>query len=379
MRLEKARHYCLLRNAAKEALPWHFPEHRPYEEDPELELADRVVIDWPPDVPKPLVGLVPDTDPSPYWTKYRRLLQTNGIPFEIYDIHRSTWLRDAEPFDLVVWRPMSYPHELEESRRKFSLIASELGIPCWPSLANLLLYEDKLLQYEELVYHGLPVVDTFVSHSRDEVMQYLSTCDYPLVWKIAAGSGSLGVELVRSRQAALRFARRVFDFSGRRTYWPFVRQKNYVYLQKFIPGAGPDVRVVMVGGSMAFGFYRQVPKGDFRASGMSTRVYGALPEEALLLARRVAKALDLPFVAVDMLNDASASAFRIIEVSPIMGIFWLDQLRVDGIPGAYVFDGPGGGYRFVPMRVWTQELALKGFIETYWLKAGSPPRGTHEV
>jgi hypothetical protein len=42
-------------------------------------------------------------------------------------------------------------------------------------------------------------------------------------------------------------------------------------------------------------------------------------------------------------------------------------LRLDGVPGAYVFDGPGDDYRFVPMRVWPQELTLKRVLETRWL------------
>lgn len=355
----------LLRNAAKECWPKRFPEHGPLDDGPELEVADQVLLAWPPDVPKPHVGLVRDTDDYPYWTKYRRFLQANDIPFELFDIHRSFWLREAARFDMVVWRPMCYPHELEEARRKVHILETELGIFCCPTLSELLLYEDKIMQYELLKYHGLPVVETFISNSETEVMEYLKTCAYPLVWKITAGSGSLGVELVQTQRAARRHARRVFGFTGRRTYWPYVGQKNYVYLQRFVPEAGPDIRVIVVG-SMAFGFYRDVPEGEFRASGMNTRRYGALPEQALRLARRVAQVLELPFVAVDMLADAAGGTFRIIETSPLMGVFWLEQLCVDGVPGAYVFDGPGDEYRFVPMRVWTQELALRLCLETRW-------------
>ena len=107
-------------------------------------------------------------------------------------------------------------------------------------------------------------------------MEHLATCKYPLVWKLTAESGSLGVELVRDRRTAERRARRVFDFCGRRTYWPYVGQKNYVYLQEFITDAGPDIRITVIG-SMLFGIFRDVPKGEFRASGMGAWRWGALP------------------------------------------------------------------------------------------------------
>lgn len=85
------------------------------------------------------------------------------------------------------------------------------------------------------------------------------------------------------------------------------------------------------------------------------------------LARRVAQALDLPHVAVDMLTDATGSDLRIIEISSFMQVETPGQLRHDGVPGAYMFDGPGDEYHFVPMRVWPQELALRRVLETRWL------------
>ena len=273
-----------------------------------------MLLEWPDDVRKPHVGLVRDIDSYPYWTKYRRFLQTNDIPFEIYDIHRSSWLRDAQRFDMVVWAPMSYPHELEECRRKFHILENTLGMLCYPSFAEAQLYEDKITQYELLRYHDLPVIDTFVSHSEAEAMEHLATCDYPLVWKITAGSGSIGVELVRKRRIAKRWVRRVFDFAGRRTYWPYVAQKNYVYLQKFIPDASYDIRVIVVG-STVFGYCRDVPRGEFRASGMNLVRWDPPPLAAIRLARCVAEVLDLPSVAVDMLADSTAASCCIIELS----------------------------------------------------------------
>ncbi len=365
MRLTRTRRYLLLRNTAKQLLPGRFPEPGPVDDGPALESAEPVLMAWPAGVRKPLVGLVRDLDAYPYWTKYRRFLAANDIPYELYDIHRSSWLSEAQRYDLILWRPMSYPFELEECRRKFHLLEQRLGLLCYPSFAEVQLYEDKISQYELLRHHGLPVVETFISASEAETLAYLARCRYPLVWKITAGSGSLGVELVRNRRTAERWTRRVFGAAGRRTYWPYLNQKNYVYLQRFVPGARYDLRVIVVGDTV-FGYYRDVPPGEFRASGMDTMRWQSLPLPAMRLARRVARVLDAPCLAVDVLLDSDEGPL-IIEVSTFTQLRSPAQLRIDRVPGVYVFADTGDEHRFVPRRVWTAELALKHVLETRWL------------
>ena len=58
------------------------------------------------------------------------------------------------------------------------------------------------------------------------------------------------------------------------------RQKNLVCFQEFIPNDGYDIRVIVVGNQI-FGFYRKVPQGDFRASGMNIEEMRELPVEAM--------------------------------------------------------------------------------------------------
>lgn len=365
MRFTHTRSFVLARNAAKRLVPGSRGWPQPVDDSGGLAAAGEVLLDWPSGVRKPLVGLVRDVDVYPYWTKYRRFLTANDIPYEIYDIHRSSWRRAAEPFDVVVWRPMSFPYELEECRRKYYVLERLLDKVCHPSFAEAMLYEDKLLQYEVLRLHDLPVIETFVTHSEEEALAYVASCEYPAVWKLGCGSGSLGVELARDRRTAERWVRRVFSFTGRATYWPYVGQKNYVYLQRLEPNSGWDVRCVVVGDA-AFGYYRDVPPGEFRASGMGTVRRAPPPGEALRIARRLARALDLPQVAVDLLQGPSDGDFSIIEFSSFIQVGTPHQLVVDGVPGMFVFSDDDT-YEFVPTRVWLQELTLKRVMETRWI------------
>lgn len=365
MRADHTRPYALLKNAVKRLLPGpsHWPP--PVDDRATMEEAPPLLMEWPRGVPKPRVGLVADIDPHPYWTKYRRFLEDNDIPWRLYDIHRSSWLEEARELDLVVWRPMSFPYELEECRRKYYVLERELGLLCYPCLAEAMLYEDKILQYELLSARGVPMIETFISHSLDEALEYVARCPYPQVSKLVSGSGSMGVELLRDRRAAERAVRRAFSFGGRPTYWPYLSQKDYVYLQRLEPNRGWDVRV-MVSGDHVFGFFRDVPPGEFRASGMDTVRWTGLPEEAVRLGREVARAAgDYPIMAVDMLMGPDGG-LSVIELSSFPRMRTPRQLRVDGVAGAYVF-ADDDHYEFVPGRIWLQERALKVLLETCWL------------
>lgn len=368
MRLSRSRRYLLAKNLAKRLLPGSFAWRPAADDRAVVEAVEPVRMAWPAGVRKPLVGLVPDRDHPPYWTKYRHFLEANGIPWELYDVHRSDWRQRAARLDAVVWRPLSFPSELEECRRKLVVLEGVMGLFCYPSLREALLYEDKLLQTELLQHHGFPVAETFISHDEQEALAYVERCEYPLVWKVGCGSGSLGVELVRDVRAARRAVRQVFGHAGRATYWPYLRQKDYVYLQRLEPNLGYDLRVIVIG-DLALGYYRDVPEGEFRASGMHTERFDRVPDDALSLAHRVARAVAVPQLAVDMLRAPDGS-LRIIELSSFPRVDGPFECQLDGDPGVYRRQAAGDRWVFVPMVVWSQQLALRQALRDGWLAAG---------
>ncbi|NLE21876.1 MAG: hypothetical protein GX624_03705 [Actinobacteria bacterium] len=365
MDIRRTRHYMLLRTMLKSVLRrpgWGGP----IDDSAMMPHVPPVLMDWPEGVPKPRVGLVKDTDIYPYWTKFRRFLEANRIHYRLYDIHRSDWLARAAEFDLVIWRPMSFPYEMEECRRKLYVLERKLCKQTYPSFDEAMLYEDKALQYYLLKLHGLPVIDTFVSHSREEALRYMAGRSYPAVWKIATGSGSWGVELVRDAKAGVSWTKDVFSFAGRRTYWPFLRQKDYIYVQDLEPNAGFDLRVIVVGDKVA-SFYRDVPDGEYRASGMGLVRWGAPDRECVSIARQVAAALEIPCLAVDFLVGRTDGRPSIIELSSFTQVDLPELLRIDGRLGWL----EGEDLHFVEGRAWLQELALEQFLLTRWLASRS--------
>lgn len=339
----------------------------PVDDRPLPEEVPPVIMDWPATTPKPLVGLVKDRDRPPYWTKYQRFLEKNEIPFHYYDPHTSNWASDAAEFDVIIWRVESPPTRIEEARRKIYLLERHANKICYPRYFTAQLYEDKILQWELLRRLGYPAISTFYSASYEETAKYFASAPYPLVSKIVTGSGSTGVTKISDRRAGLAMAKRVFSLQGLPTFWPYLRQHGYVLLQPLEPNAGYDLRVLVIG-SKVFGYYRDAPEGDFRASGHSATRKECLPADAMDVARHIAHDLDQEMLAVDFLRRTDGS-LGIIEMSAFVRVDTPRQLEVDGIPGAYQLD-ERGDYVFEAGEAWPQELALAEFFRRRWLGQG---------
>lgn len=364
-KLYRTRWFWTIRNIVRDLVQKAPVIHTIIDDRHELDTAEQVVIAWPSNRAKPRVGLIQDRKAPPYWTKYERFLRNNQFSFEYYDIHQSDWLATSKQFDVIIWATEGAAPEIEEQKRKTFLLEKFCGKVCFPSFETLMWSEDKIYQYEWLQMFNFPVIETFISHSASETLAKIQQLDYPLISKVPVGAGSLGVELVKNSRQAETLTKEAFSRVGRPVYWPYFRQKDYVYFQKFMPNAGYDLRVIAVGDKV-FGYYRDVPQGEFRASGMGLVRKGTLPKDAVQLAMQVIKKLDLVIAAVDMLRD-SAGKLHIIEMSPLIQVDTPGQLHVDDVPGAYVFNS-SGTYTFEPGMLWIQELALKEFFER-WLHA----------
>lgn len=319
-----------------------------------LDSAPLFRVDWPTDVARPRVGIVQDIDVKPYWTKYRRFLEANAFSFELLDIHADDWM-DSLEVDVIVWRPSSQLYELEEARRKIFFLHDFLGIQTYPSLRTVNLYEDKVLQCWALRSLGADIPETIVSYSEEDALARLPHLGSEIVWKLTTGSGSFGVE--RMSQSRARTAiRKVFSASGRLTYWPYARQKGYMYAQRLEQDLRTDARVIVVG-PLLFGYYRDAPKGDFRASGMGLERKESFPAALLEEAWTTARGLGIGAVAMDFIVDKDFRRWKVIEFSSFIQVNNAEELMVDGQPGVYIRRAPGV-FDFQPGRFWLQELAL---------------------
>jgi glutathione synthase/RimK-type ligase-like ATP-grasp enzyme len=328
---------------------------RVVDDSADLGVAPPFKVAWPVGQRLPRVGLVEDIAADPYWTKYRRFLQNNSIPFRMVDIRSDSWLRQLADLDMVVWRPGPHLWELEEARRKIFHMSEFMGLATYPTLRAVSLFNDKILGSWALEQLGAESPRTVASFDEVDALEQVSALGMEVVWKTAAGSGSAGVEKLSARRAK-EAVRTAFSTRGRRTYWPYANQKNYVYAQKLERELTIDMRIIVVG-PLVFGYYRDTPKGEFRASGMGLVRREGLPPEAMEEAWRISERLGVGAVAVDFITDATLGRRKVIEFSSYIKVDDPEELWVDGVPGVYVRERPGT-FTFREGRFWLPEVAL---------------------
>lgn len=166
---------------------------------------------------------------------------------------------------------------------------------------------DKFLTTSRLAADGLPVPHTIVCEASDQALGAFETLGGDVVVKPLFGAEGRGILRVSDPDLALRVFRTL------------ERINAVLYLQKFIPHAGFDLRVLVLDGAVIGGIRRSHPT-DFRtnvARQGAAEPYVPTPgEQELSLA--AAKAVEACFAGVDLLYDASGECF-VIEVNAVPG------------------------------------------------------------
>lgn len=346
-------------------------KQKPIRPEEQLDSAEPHDFFWPSQVTKPHVGLVKERiHRYASWPKFERFLKHNNIPFAFYDVHRSDFIAQAKQFDLIVWHTLSSFADQYEAKSKIDYIEKQLRISCFPSSDSLWFYEDKIRQYWLLKENKIRVINTFISFSKEETIDHLKHCNYPIVSKETTSSGSEGVFLLNNQTKALRFCEQVFGPGHKIATSTYLRQKNYVLFQEVVPNDGYDLRITMIGDNY-FGLYREIPPGDFRASGAGLFVYKEIPEEAMLFAKSIKEKLPYtPFLSVDLLKSSLDGQYYVIEIAIFNRIRTSQQTIVNGIPGKYIFEN--NEFVFQPCRVWFQELILSELLKKWIMEHNLP-------
>jgi glutathione synthase/RimK-type ligase-like ATP-grasp enzyme len=295
------------------------------------------------------------------WPKYERFLKNNRIRYSFFNPHKSNWQNEASKYNLIIWESNCAPHMLAEARSKIYFLEKFMNVKCFPNYHELWSYEDKINASYIFKHFNLPAISTFVSFSHDEARSYIRSAIYPIVSKISTGSASVGVIKLKNKNKATKYVDKCFSDRGKKTCWPYLRQKNYVYFQEFVNDAKYDLRIIMVD-NMIFGYYRYPKIGDFRASGSGITEKKELPEEAMKLAVITKEKMNITNLATDLLYSQSKQRYFIIETSIFIGIDTCEQLVINGVSGYYEYND--NKFTFKEGKFWIQELALRSYLSS---------------
>lgn len=181
----------------------------------------------------------------------------------------------------------------------------EAGVPVFNSSLAMLKSQDKWQTHQILCGKGLSSPEAFISPFEKSFEKISAVIGQPFVMKGLLGSKGEDVYLVKDT-ASLKASRRELD-------------SQKVMYQRFVPeSSGTDIRVHVIGGRVVAAVRRR-SEGDFKSNfhqGGSAEAV-KLTDEMIKISVDAAKALDLDFAGIDLLESDCGPT--ICEVNAIPG------------------------------------------------------------
>jgi len=288
--------------------------------------------------------------------------------YEVVDISTDTWLEELtkKEYDLILMRP---PGKTELFKRIFDeriqLIKQYLPTPVYPSVDEILLYENKRYLSEWLKINDLPHPETHVFFHKSEAIAYINgNRIFPIIAKTNIGASGNGVVSIANKDEAIEYVNKAFSVGIRSKTGPklkkgsillkikkvlfkkgFLTQRlkdyrpsllniqfHYVIFQKFIAHEF-EWRVVRIGDSY-FAHKKMAKNG--KASGTLQKGYDEVPQSLLNFIKQVTEKHHLTSVAIDVFEQNKA--YLINEIQCYFGQSDPYQMLVNGKPGKYVFN-----------------------------------------
>jgi RimK family alpha-L-glutamate ligase len=225
-----------------------------------------------------------------------------------------------DAFDAVLVRTMA-PGTLEQVVFRMDVLGriQQQGIPVVNPPRALEAAVDKYLASAKLHAAGLPTPPTFVCQTFEDAMEGFERLGGDVVVKPLFGSEGRGILRVEDPALALRVFKTLSQLG------------SVLYLQKFIPHDGFDIRLLLIG-SHAFSIRRCNPS-DWRTNislGATAEAVTVEPE-IVAMARQAAAAIGASIAGVDILPGRDGRLY-LLEVNAVPG--WQATARTLGIDAA---------------------------------------------
>lgn len=288
---------------------------------------------------------------SDRWIRY---CETNNIEYKLVNPYQSDIVEQVKNCDAFMWQIGQTNYRDLEFGKSLLFSLQQRGIKVFPDFNTCWHFDDKVAQKYLLESIEAPLVPSYVFYTEEDAMTWAARTDFPKVFKLKGGAGSMNVQLVRTRKNAEKVIHKCFEKGFKQYRWQDQFKENlkkfkdgkrslrdvlrpikyafkkypnelshylkneigYAYFQDFIPDNDFDIRVVVIG-NRAMGEKRLVRKGDFKASGSGEFEYIQIREDVLKIAFATAKTLNMQSVAFDFIFKDNVPL--IVEISYAFG------------------------------------------------------------
>jgi len=300
-------------------------------------------------------------------SKWALACATKGIEHKSFDISKNKWMQEILEYDadLLLLRP---PGDIELNKTMFDervgTLVYCLGMKSFPSMKELLIYENKKLLSYYLEANNIPHPQTCVFYDKSEAQQFFDSSKFPMVLKSSIGASGSGVVICKTKTCAQSYVKRAFSKKGismrvgpnrvTGNVWKWIRkalhspsyastriseyrgiskgrQRNFVITQEYIEHDF-EWRAVKIGDSY---FAHKKTKFNEKCSGTKGIDYVTPPMSLLDFTRNICESNGLNSVAIDIFEHDGG--YFVNEIQAIFGHVQTHILEVDGKPGRYLY------------------------------------------
>ena len=267
------------------------------------------------------------------WGKYFLEL---GDSIEFLDFKRSDWREQVKEkkCDAYLWRAWHRPDDRDDAKNKIYFLDNVLGSRVFPSWDMYWPYDNKVAQLDLMKELGIPHPRTFFSRDRIEIANFVKSTALPVVSKCSEGACSDNVRKIDTREELETHVEELFSDQGVKTYFPWIRQRGYVYFQEWLPINGRDMRIITLGDKAIYACW--FTSSDWKRFGEEVSIsFDGIPDEAKRLCEEATKKLSHHWSAFDVAEVDGR--FYILEFSSIFGFSFPKPLMERfGSPNAHI-------------------------------------------
>tara|TARA_Y100001954_G_C15794197_1_gene596752 strand:- start:119 stop:1144 length:1026 start_codon:yes stop_codon:yes gene_type:complete len=244
---------------------------------------------------------------SDRWIQY---CKEKNIKFKLVNCYENNIISQIQNCSGLMWHWDQNDYRSNLFAKQLMVSIKKMGIKVYPNIYTSWHFDDKIGQKYLLEAINAPLVNTYIFYDKKEAQKWIKSVEFPKVFKLSGGAGSVNVQLVNNKQRALRLVNqafgngfssinkknRLFDrirkFNQQKNFSNFKKivggfgrlfipteiekfspnDKGYIYFQDYIPNNEYDTRMIVIG-SRCFAVRRYCRKNDFRASGSGIAAY----------------------------------------------------------------------------------------------------------
>ena len=254
------------------------------------------------------IGLIKDEsakfDGQNWHDIYAEYFKDMNVSTVFLDSKKSTFIDNVvlSSCDAYLWRVWHVPEDRIDATRKILFLEEEYGFNMFPSYHMLKTYDDKVSELFFMEKHNYLHPPTLFTRDYFEALDYSKDCKLPIISKAYDGASGDNIRLIKDRGKLIQHVDKAFSEAGIKTHFDGKVQKNYVFLQEYIP-CDKDMKIIVIGDEVALSYWRQGTRWKHNITNGGKICLDPIPEEAKKMAIQITKDLNYNWCGLDFIQQ----------------------------------------------------------------------------